>query len=300
MMGGRRGGGVGRCALVALVAIMGCEAADRAPDRTVRQSGAAAPQVVAFRVPSDSEVTDPDLLMSLRRGRALLRDTKDSLPAHVGNRLQCVSCHALDGTQKHAMPLVGVYARFPQYRARSGKVDRLEDRVNDCFERSMNGRALDPARADMRDLVMYMAFLSRGVPAGAQVDGQGVPALEPVPGDTARGARLFVSACSLCHGVDGGGTNAAPPLWGSQSYNVGAGMARVRTAAAFIRSAMPLTQPGSLSPQQAFDLAQYVNTRPRPDFARKAMDWPRGDPPPDAAYSTRAAAGAGGGRAKTP
>jgi thiosulfate dehydrogenase len=289
------GRGVGQAALIGLIPIMGCQVADRAPERTARKSGAAAAQVVAFRVPSESEITDPDILRSLRRGRALLRDTKDSLPAHVGNRLQCVSCHAMDGTQQRAIPLIGVYARFPQYRARSGKVDRLEDRVNDCFERSMNGRALDRASAEMRDLVTYMAFLSRGVPSGAQVDGQGVPLLEPVRGDTTRGARLFASTCSQCHGVDGGGTNAAPPLWGPESYNIGAGMARVRTAAAFIRSAMPLTQPGSLSPQQAFDLAEYVNTRPRPDFARKKLDWPRGDSPPDVAYPAAPA-----GRAKSP
>lgn len=186
------------------------------------------------------------------------------------------------------MPLVGVYSRFPQYRARSGHVDLIEDRINDCLERSMNGRALDRASADMRDIVAYLAFLSRGVPAGAWVDGQGVPALEPLAGDTARGARVYAGGCVSCHGADGGGTPVAPPLWGPRSYNIGAGMARVRTAAAFIRSAMPQSNPGSLTPQQAYDLAAYVNSKPRPDFARKELDWPNGDAPPDIAYTTKA------------
>jgi thiosulfate dehydrogenase len=244
--------------------------------------------VVPHRVPADSEVTEPDMLASLRRGRALLRNTRDSLPGHVGNQLQCVSCHAMDGTKRNTMSLVGVYSRFPQYRARSGRIDLIEDRVNDCFERSMNGRPLDHRSRDMRDLVTYMAFLSRGVPAGARVDGQGVPALPPVRGDTAGGRQLFATTCAACHGVNGEGTPAAPPLWGPQSYNIGAGMARVNTAAAFIRAAMPQTAPGTLSPQQAYDLAAYINSRPRPDFPRKADDWPRGDPPPDVAYPIKA------------
>jgi thiosulfate dehydrogenase len=249
----------------------------------VQQSG-----TVAHRVPSDSEVTDAFMLASLQRGRALLRNTRDSLPRNVGNRLQCVSCHAMDGTRKNTMSLVGVYARFPQYRARSGRIDLLEDRINDCFERSMNGRAIAVAGPDMRDLVNYMAFLSRGVPAGSRVEGQGLPALQPLTGDTATGRAQYAVICSACHGPRGEGTEAAPPLWGPQSFNVGAGMARLNTAAAFVRAAMPQTAPGSLTDQQAYDLAAYITSQPRPDFARKEFDWPRGDPPPDVAYRTRA------------
>jgi thiosulfate dehydrogenase len=279
-----------RLAFLGLVATAAtaCQVADRAPDSArALQAGVASAGAVAFRVASDSEVADPEILASLRRGRALLRNTRDSLPGHVANRLQCVSCHSLDGTQKNALPLVGVYSRFPQYRARSGNVDMLEDRVNDCFERSMNGRALDRAGRDMRDLVTYMAFLSRGIPAGARVEGQGSPALDPLPGDTTRGGALYAGTCSVCHGLDGEGTNAAPPVWGPHSYNIGAGMARVRMAAAFIKAAMPQNNPGSLTAQQAFDLAAYINSRPRPDFSKKALDWPRGDAPPDVAYPTR-------------
>jgi thiosulfate dehydrogenase len=269
--------------LVASLALAGaCRIADRPDEPRTLPAG-----VAAHRVPSDSEMTDAYMLASIQRGRALLRNTRDSLPRNVGNQLQCVSCHAMDGTKKNTMSLIGVYARFPQYRARSGRVDLIEDRVNDCFERSMNGRALSHTSADMRDLVNYMAFLSRGVPAGHRVDGQGVPALQPMKGDTAAGRALFATTCSACHGANGEGTPAAPPVWGPQSYNIGAGMARVNTAAAFIKSAMPQTAPGTLTSQQAFDLAAYINSRPRPDFARKELDWPRGDPPPDVAYPVR-------------
>jgi thiosulfate dehydrogenase len=193
----------------------------------------------------------------------------------------------LEGTQKTGIHLVGVYARFPQYRTRTARVDLIEDRINDCFERSLNGRALDVASTDMRDIVAYIAFLSRGVPAGSRVEGQGVWMIDPLPGDTNRGKTLFASTCTICHGADGSGTAAAPPLWGPGSFNMGASMARLRTAAGFIHAAMPLSKPGSLTPQQAYDVAAYITSQSRPDFAKKQFDWPRGDPPPDVPYEIR-------------
>lgn len=182
------------------------------------------------------------------------------------------------------MPWVGAFARFPQYRARSGKVDLIEDRINDCFRRSMNGRAVDPTGKDMRDIVTYFAFLSSGTPVGTETEGQGFPRLQPMKGDPARGAAVFVSTCARCHGPTGQGTAIAPPLWGPRSYNQGAGMARINTAASFIHEAMPIDRAQRLTAQQAFDVATYVNTRPRPDFPAKVRDWPHGGKPDDADY----------------
>lgn len=247
-----------------------------------------------FRVPAESDIPAGLLGASIRRGRALLAATRDSLPEHVGNRLRCTSCHLDDGRRANAIPWVGVYARFPQYRSRNDAVSVLEDRINDCFERSMNGTALRfdsrdmRDMRDMRDIVTYMAFLSRGVPVGQGMPGQGLPSLSPRLGDTIRGAQLFAARCTSCHGARGQGTRAAPPLWGPQSFNIGAGMARIRTAASFIRYNMPFGNP-NLTDQQAFDLATYITSRPRPDFPGKEKDWPRGNPPPDVAYPTRAA-----------
>lgn len=239
---------------------------------------------VAFRVPDESEVRNPTLLASVRRGKALLAFTRDSLPNHVGNRLQCVSCHPDNGTRPNAMPWVGVYARFPQYRSRTGGIQILEDRINDCFKRSMNGKALVPESRDMRDIVAYMAFLSIGYPVFSRLAESGFDSVPPLPGDTTRGAATFTAKCSVCHGVNGEGTDVFPALWGDGSYNIGAGLARVRAAAAFIKVAMPQTAPGTLTDQEAYDLATYINTRPRPDFPGKELDWPNGDPPPDVAY----------------
>ena len=247
------------------------------------------PEGAAFRIPEESEIKDTVTLAQVRRGRALLHSTRDSLPQHVGASLSCVNCHVGDGTQRDAMPLVGSYARFPQYRGRSGKVDVIEDRINDCFERSMNGKALPVTGKDMHDIVAYLAFLSKGFPVGVEMQGQGLPKIDPMKGDTARGQQVFAANCVVCHGVDGHGTKVAPPLWGPKSFNIGAGMARVNTAAAFIHHLMPRDRPGTLTPQQAFDVATYITSRPRPDFAGKENDWPRGGAPKDVAYPTKAA-----------
>jgi thiosulfate dehydrogenase len=239
---------------------------------------------VPFRIPPESELRDKGYRASALRGRALLLATRDSLPRNVGNALRCASCHLDGGLRRDAMPWVGSYARFPQFRPRSGKVDLIEDRINDCFRRSMNGRPLDPGGRDMRDIVAYFAFLSTGIPVGAEMEGQGFPRLQPLAADVRRGKAVFSAVCARCHGATGQGTAIAPPLWGPRSYNVGAGMARINTAASFIHALMPFDRAQQLTPQQAFDVATYINTRPRPDFPAKTRDWPRGGKPPDADY----------------
>jgi thiosulfate dehydrogenase len=254
--------------------------------RALAQSSAAgrppAKSHVAFRIPSDLALEDAAYRASALRGRAILTATRDSLPRNVGNALRCASCHLDNGLRPNAMPWVGSYARFPQYRARSGKVDLIEDRVNDCFERSLNGKALPSGGREMRDIVAYLAFLSRGIPVGSEMDGQGLPKLRQIAGDTTRGVALFASTCARCHGPAGQGTSLAPPLWGPRSYNVGAGMANVVTAASFIHALMPIDRAQQLTEQQAFDIATYINSRPRPLFKKKAQDYPKGGRPPGA------------------
>ena len=253
------------------------------PESSALAQQTAAPRV-PFRVPSESQLKDSTYRASALRGRALLLATRDSLPRNVGNSLRCASCHLEGGLRRDAMPWVGAFARYPQYRARSGKVDLIEDRINDCFRRSMNGTALAPAGRDMRDIVTYLAFLSSGMPVGVEMEGQGFPRLQPLKGDPGRGGGVFASTCSRCHGANGQGTALAPPLWGPHSYNVGAGMARINTAASFIHGLMPIDRAQQLTAQQAFDVASYINTRARPDFPAKARDWPRGGKPDDADY----------------
>jgi thiosulfate dehydrogenase len=247
------------------------------------------PRAAAPGAPGDSEIPHDAYGAAVRRGLALLTATRDSLPGHVGNALRCTSCH-LDAGRRESGTWIGSFARFPQYRSRRGAVELIEDRVNDCFRRSLNGTALAADGPDMRDIVAYLAFLSwraaNGPPAPGNARLQRFAALHS---DTAAGRETFHTVCARCHGAGGEGTVSAPPVWGPRSFNIGAGMARVRTAASFIRDNMPFDQPGTLSDQQAFDVAAFVVAQPRPDLPGKEYDWPNGDPPPDVAYATLAA-----------
>jgi thiosulfate dehydrogenase len=139
----------------------------------------------------------------------------------------------------------------------------------------------------MRDIVAYLAFISRDVAPGGYVRGMGMPRMPALAGDSARGSVVFAASCASCHGADGAGNPVAPALWGARSYSIGASMARVERAASFIRHNMPFDRPGTLSDQQAFDVAAYVNAHPRPDTPGKEGDWPRGDAPADVPYATK-------------
>lgn len=275
-----------RAAIIAALAAAACGPPPPAPAHQPPPITVASGDTLT--APDGSPLPDGALGVSIRRGYALLAHTGDSLPAHVGAGLRCTSCHLDGGLRADAIPFTGVYGRFPQYRSRSATVQRLEDRINDCFERSLAGKALawdDPA---MRDIVAYMAFRSKGILPGATLAGVGLPLGKATSGDTVAGAAVFARSCARCHGADGAGTPIAPPTWGARSFNIGAGMARLRSAAAFIQHNMPFDKAEVLSEQDAVNVAAYVVSRPRPDFAAKVNDWPHGDPPADVAYPTKA------------
>ena len=190
-----------------------------------------------------------------------------------------------------AAPWVGIYSVFPEYRSRSGAVNSLQERINDCFIRSLNGKPLPPGSPEMQAVVAYMAWLSKGVPTGVDVEGRGFRRIQSdhVP-DPARGKIVFAEKCATCHGAEGQGVQGAdgayafPALWGERSFNLGAGMARLGNASAFVKWNMPLGQGGSLSDADALDVAAFFTRQPRPDYADKDKDWPKGGKPADARY----------------
>jgi thiosulfate dehydrogenase len=186
---------------------------------------------------------------------------------------------------RDAAGLIGVAARFPKYMDRTGAVISLQDRVNYCFTRSLAGRKIPTDSREMTDIMAWLAFISTGVPAGADVKGTGMPKMPKLSGDTARGAEVYRTICTACHGPEGQGMPPAiPALWGKGSFSIGASMAREERAASFIRHFMPQNNRGSLSDQQAFDVAAYINSRPRPDSPAKGKDWPLGGAPADVPY----------------
>ena len=238
----------------------------------------------------EADIPADSLGVSIRRGLAILRHTPDSLPAYATSGLNCTSCHQDDGIKPTAGPLTGSHARFPKYMPRSGAVITLADRVNYCFTRSLAGNALPVESREMADILAYLAFISQGIPVGTKIAGHDglVSMKDTLVGDVARGETVYKAECVACHQADGQGVpKAFPPLWGPKSYSIGASMAREERAASFIWHNMPQAQPGKLTPQQAFDVAAYINSHARPDSPGKELDFPAGNSPKDVPYATK-------------
>ena len=250
----------------------------RATSQTVR-----AP--IEFAPPSPDSIPGSQLGEQIRLGYEIVVNTQDYAKPYVGNRLNCTNCHLDGGLNPNAASFVGLAAVYPEYRPRSARVNTLADRVNECMERSLNGRAFPPDSSKLQAVVAYITWLSRGVPTGATLSWRGLQRIESRrPLDAGNGKNVFAGKCAFCHGFDGQGTMAAPPVWGPQSYTIAAGMARVSVAAAFIKANMPRSWGWSLSDDDAYDVAAYINAQPRPDFPGKVHDWPKGGKPADAPY----------------
>jgi thiosulfate dehydrogenase len=204
----------------------------------------------------------------IRYGRDLILHTRKYAGKYVNARMDCAACHVSGGIEPRKGSLLGVYAKFPQWNKRSQRFIALQDRLDECFLYSMNGTAPPPYSREIVAMTAYIAWLSRGAPVGKGFTGQGFVTVHPSgPADKAAGAKVYAAQCAACHGANGQGNDAAgfPPLWGPKSFNTGAGMNT--KMAAFVRVAMPLNSPGSLSDQQAVDVSAFVLSHPRPKFA---------------------------------
>jgi thiosulfate dehydrogenase len=248
-----------------------------------------AAEPVPFAVPAESTIPAGPTGEAIKLGQSLIIDTRKLLPGNVGNGLNCSNCHLGGGTTASAAPYVGLWGVFPEFRARGGRINSLQERVNDCFQRSMNGKPLAFDSNEMNAILMYIKWLSSGVPVGVEVVGRGMGKVDQkLVADAVHGKQVFAEKCVSCHAVNGEGSkNPAggyvfPPVWGDDSFNIGAGMARTYTAAAFIKHNMPLGQGNTLSDQDAIDVAQYMTHQPRPSYAAAKSDYAKGNKPKDA------------------
>lgn len=248
-------------------------------------------------VPDITKLPDDEWGRAVRYGRDLIAKTssligpevKDPAYRFAGNNLNCQSCHINAGTQQFGLALVGVYADFPTYSARSGSVSTMEDRIQGCMQRSMNGKPLPSNGAEMVAMVSYLKFLSDGIPVGAKTFGRGsgnMPELARAA-DPERGKTIYANNCAACHGTNGLGQRVGkvgdakgyvfPPLWGPDSFNDGAGMNQLIDAANFIHSNMPqgtTWNSPALKPEDAWDVAAYIDSKPRPKMADLDHDFP--------------------------
>jgi thiosulfate dehydrogenase len=238
-------------------------------------------------------------------GRRLISDTAALMgPDHTdpemrysGSRMACASCHLGAGTEPGTLSLLQSAAVYPRFSGRDGGVRDLVDRINGCMTRSMNGRELPRESAEMTAMVAYITSLGdvyAGMGAGRRaVDEQAAFRMPNRAADLPSGEQVFGTRCAICHGADGAGLRANanpadgyvfPPLWGPDSFNNGAGMHRVLTAARFIKAKMPLGE-ANLTDDQAFDVAAYINSKPRPQMAGLDRDYPdRSTKPIDSPY----------------
>jgi len=248
---------------------------------------------VTHTPPSLDDVPEGPLGEAILRGYELTNDTSNVLRAEAAttadgellvNNLSCTSCHAGAGLDENSSSLVGLSAVYPMYIPRSGQIVTLEERINGCMVRSMDGQKFAPDDEDMDAMVAYLTYISEGIPVGADLPWRHQNSLDDLPTPSvADGEQLYQQSCIACHAGDGSGTgsNTGPALWGEGSFNDGAGIARMTKMAGYIQNNMPLGAEKTLSDQEASDLAAFVLSQDRPEWKNHDKDWPNGGRPTD-------------------
>ena len=256
-----------------------------APDQIERadQTQGAVVQPAIFIPPPESAIPKDQSGDAIRRGLQIFTNTQTNARAYVGNGLNCSNCHLDRGRKPDSAPMWSAWVEYPKYRSKNKKINTMEDRINGCFSYSMNGQdspsgGPPPAGDDIyKDIQAYFHWVATNAPTGVKMKGGGFLELKKTSlgYDPGRGEQVFRQNCASCHGADGQGQKdlngryVFPPLWGPNSYNWGAGMAQVSSAAGFIKANMPLSQPGRLSDQQAWDAAAFVDSHERPKDPRQ-------------------------------
>jgi len=257
------------------ILLLGCATVSAAEKDYQLELPAAPKGIATFTPPSDGDIPHNQFGEAVRYGMSLFKDTQQLRGKYVGNELNCVSCHINNGKQANSAPLWGAYPMYPAYRKKNDHVNTIDERIQGCFVYSMNGTAPPLGSKELTALVTYHYWLSMGASIGKALPGRGYPKLAKTKNkpSVSRGKKIFAQNCAICHGAKGKGTKANgkyvfPPLWGKDSFNWGAGMHRVNTAAGFIKANMPLGKPNSLSDQQAWDVAAFMNSHERPQDPR--------------------------------
>lgn len=264
----------------------------------VNQKPDSAAQKISDLLKDDNLWKAPDTLLipqndsgkMILYGRSLIAHTSEYFGPHgsIGhftNGMNCQNCHLDAGTKPFRNNYSAVASTYPKFRARSGTIESIEKRVNDCLERSLNGKAIDSSSKEMRAIVAYIKWLGHDVKKGETPKGAGlaeVPFLNRAA-DPEKGKIIFHEKCVSCHGIDGQGKMNAdnlsyqyPPLWGNNSYNTGAGLFRLSRFVGFVRVNMPFVTSAinpPLTDEQAWDVAAFVNSMPRPE-KKYTHDWP--------------------------
>lgn len=260
------------------------------------------PKPDLWKAPDLSEVPKNEEGKLIEYGRELIVRTSAYLGPNgsvktMSNGMNCQNCHLDAGTKPFGNNYSAVASTYPKFRARSGTEETIEKRVNDCFERSLNGEALPEDSHEMKAIVAYIHWLGKDVEKGKSPEGAGLDELPFLdrPASLENGKLVYDQKCVVCHGKNGAGIALAdstgwqfPPLWGERSYNHGAGLYRLSRFAGYVKANMPLGatfDSPQLTDEEAWDVAAYVNSMPRPsrdlskdwpDISKKPLDHPFG------------------------
>lgn len=241
-------------------------------------------------VPAIYELSDSEPDNLIRYGKQLIDSTSRYFGPHgivapITNRLNCQNCHRESGTKLYTNNFLAVSSTYPKFRERSGRLESVEWRINECMQRSLNGEAIDSLSKEMRAMVAYINWTGKNVKKNTKVEGVGTKELNFLnrAADPSAGAAIYAAKCSSCHGKNGEGVLSFdsvgfiyPALWGQHSYAMSAGMFRLSRLASFIKHNMPLGATYNeplLNDEEAWDLAAYINSKPHP-AKMFASDWP--------------------------
>jgi thiosulfate dehydrogenase len=243
-----------------------------------------------WTAPDVNTISDAAEKETVEYGRELIAHTSKYLGPNgsvmqISNGMNCQNCHLQAGTAIFGNNYGSVASMYPKFRARSGGIENIQKRVNDCFERSLNGSALDTNSKEMKSIVAYINFLGTNVKKGEKAAGSGFKDLAYLDraADPDKGKAVYTLKCVSCHQANGSGLlnpekseYTFPPLWGNNSYNDGAGLYRVSNFAKYVKYNMPIGvthENPQLSDEEAWDIAAYVNSQARPHI-NVPKDWP--------------------------
>ncbi|MBP7512260.1 MAG: c-type cytochrome [Bacteroidia bacterium] len=205
--------------------------------------------------------------------------------SNFANGMNCQNCHLNAGTKPFGNNYAAVAATYPKFRERSGSIETIAKRINDCFERSLNGKAIDTQSNEMLAIIAYINWLGKDVPKNKKPMGSGILELAYLnrAASPQNGEQVYKSKCITCHQSNGGGQlnidkigYAFPPLWGNNSFNMGAGLYRLSRMAGYVKVNMPLGATYNnpiLTDEEAWDVAAFINTQNRP-YKNLEKDWP--------------------------
>jgi thiosulfate dehydrogenase len=257
---------------------------------------------------TDSTLDNSKLANEIRLGFRIFTDTPHEAPRFTPSKVSCNNCHLNAGQRERSLPIVGVAGMFPEYNRRSGRLYSLGDRIVDCFLRSENATGTIEDQGDEAEmptatskevlaLSAYITWLAQSYEVGKNPAWRGqntIASANLIPVDKLdprKGEKLFMEHCTNCHGEDGQGVQIgdkkAGPLWGPDSWNDGAGAARVYTLAGIIRYSMPYLDPGRLTDEEAQQVAAFINSKPRPAYPFKEQDYRTEKIPVDSVYYSK-------------